>query len=80
VNRLGESAYIATCGPCGKRTFATRKKAQKTAKQIPGRGLHAYKCPTNEGWHLGHLPDAVVRGIVPKSVFEDSVDRKRGAR
>lgn len=79
MSRLGENAYVANCEPCGKRTFASRGAARKTAKQIPGRRMNAYPCPHAPGWHLGHLPTAVVRGSMPKGAYLATVARRRSA-
>lgn len=80
ANTAKGNAYFATCEPCGKRSFSTRSAARKTAKQIPGRGLHAYACPKGHGWHLGHLPTSVVRGAISKSDYVAGVERRRAAR
>jgi hypothetical protein len=44
------------CKDCRKFTYISRTAARKRRK-LPKttRGLNAYWCPHNAGWHLGHL-------------------------
>ena len=58
-----------SCGPCGKRAYPSRREARARAKQIPGTHMNAYRCPHGAGWHLGHLPDDVRHGDLPKDEY-----------
>ena len=29
-------------------------------------GMSAYQCSHSEKWHIGHLPNVVARGVVPR--------------
>lgn len=45
------------CGDCGKHLFLTRKAARRAARRMHSHGrLSAYRCPVQNGFHLGHLP------------------------
>lgn len=50
------------CRPCGKTSFATRKRAEQVSRS---QNLRYYQCPEGNGFHLGHLPNTVAqsRGI-----------------
>ncbi|MET9329508.1 hypothetical protein [Tsukamurella sp. NPDC003166] len=51
------------CPECGKRSFASRKKANRYARAENLRGMTTYECGRNPGAiHLGHLPDGVIAG------------------
>lgn len=50
----------------GKQTYATKGDARRAARQYhPGDRLSPYRCV--DGWHLGHLPPAVVAGNLPRT-------------
>ena len=70
--------FETTCRTCGKRTFRNRRDARAMAKQIPGAHMTAYRCPVDAGgWHLGHLPRDVVRGVGDRRSYEAAVVRRR---
>lgn len=73
----GDSAHVSYCEDCSKLIYADRSSARKRAKEVPGRRMHAYRCPVERGWHLGHLPKSVVHGKVPKGVYLANVERRR---
>jgi hypothetical protein len=59
-----------TCQHCGKQTYLSRKEAKRVAKTVhPGEDLNAYRCPHGEGWHIGHLPKAVVNGDFSRAIL-----------
>lgn len=56
--------YLGPCGECGKKSYGTRKDAKDAAKRLyPGDKLSIYQCVL--GWHIGHLPKRVIRGLIP---------------
>jgi hypothetical protein len=61
-----ENDDAATGCPTGKRAHSTRRGAKRHAlllRQLYGDHLRPYECPTCGLWHVGHLPDDVVRGL-----------------
>jgi hypothetical protein len=69
----GMSGYY-TCQSCrpAKQIYASRKAAKLAARQQPDKGrMTAYRCPGEEGWHVGHLP----KGISNGSYDRDSLRR-----
>lgn len=53
-----------TCPATGKRTWRSRRDAKKVAKRVnPGEHMSAFRCAGCDGWHLGHLPRGVAKGI-----------------
>ena len=67
--------YARVCRT-GKRSYWSRKEARKQRrllrkqKQSDGyrsaKGLSAYYCPICHGWHVGHLPQPVARGVASR--------------
>lgn len=57
---------MARCEECGKIRYLSKNAAKRAAKRMRGRrgALNAYRC--GEFWHLGHLPEAVKRGAIPR--------------
>lgn len=49
-------SFLFTCGPCGKRTYPTRKEARRVARAVhPDDQLASYECPAHLGlFHIGH--------------------------
>lgn len=46
-----------------KRTYKSRSQARKIRKLMQdSKAVSAYKCPHQDGWHLGHLPKITRRG------------------
>jgi len=43
---------------CGKRAYPTKGGAGKAVRLLkdhqPGEAVHAYHCPADGGWHVGH--------------------------
>lgn len=70
----------ATCQPCGKRSFETRRTARIAARET-GRGkerhIGVYRCPHSERrvFHIGHTPTTIVRGIESRAEY---LDRQQG--
>lgn len=58
----------STSCPSGKWTYLTRSAAKKHAKRV-GDGLRPYKCHACDLWHVGHKPDATMRGEMSASEF-----------
>ena len=53
------------CAECGKVSYVSRREAKKERRRFPGSGMNAYPCPVSPGvFHLGHLPPAVVHGLI----------------
>ena len=65
-------AFVTGVCKSGKKAFWTMAGARalvKTLKRQGGQGkqgLHAYDCPFCNYFHVGHLPDGVIRGRVNK--------------
>jgi hypothetical protein len=67
-----QAQSMHTCEACGRRSYATRKHARRSAKVLfPGdTTIGAYQC--REGgtcWHLGHLRPAVIRGSLGRGIY-----------
>lgn len=68
-----------TC-PCGKRRYHTRSAARRIARRLRHNGVMTpYRCPDypNDGWHLGHHPDALAHGEISKDVWLARIDKAR---
>ena len=53
------------CAECGKVRYVSRKDAKKERRRFRGSGMNVYPCPANRDFfHLGHLPPAVVHGLI----------------
>jgi hypothetical protein len=55
--------------PTGKRAYVNRRAAKQAASRNRRMGndrLSVYKCKQCFGWHLGHLPREVKRGIMDR--------------
>lgn len=48
---------------CAKVRYVNRSAARRARQQIGDRGLRPYRCADCGGWHLGHLPSVVRRGL-----------------
>lgn len=61
-------------GSCssGKVQFATRKQAKAAARTYRDAGLGAYPCDDCSWFHIGHTPQRVRNGDVPKSAWLDA--------
>jgi len=68
-----QSLSLGTCRSHGKKLFRTRKVARHHARRIhPGAQLSPYPCTVHEGlWHLGNLPEVIVRGWKARATIED---------
>lgn len=56
----------------GKRAWMGRADAKSAANQAARNGLdklRPYQCPECGLWHIGHLPQAVLRGEVGRSDY-----------
>lgn len=75
VRRLPEK-----CWACGKLCFPSRKDARRQAALLPkesdGYRARAYECEQSGEWHVGHLPEDVIRGEVSREKVRESM-RKR---
>lgn len=61
---------VARCPACGKGAHASRELAKRYARAVhPGERLNAYACDLEggHGWHLGHLPPAVLTGELDRA-------------
>lgn len=68
--------------PTGKRSYTSRKGARtvlrgmKHAKSTVDRGaLSVYRCTSCSGWHVGHIPHAVKRGIADRRTLRHGEGR-----
>ena len=59
------------CDDCGKRGYLTRKAARAGKRLLHAHDsrVQVYRCPHRELWHIGHAPENVQRGYVPRSVL-----------
>lgn len=59
---------VGMCTPCDKVIFLSRKVARYAAgRAVGGVRPRAYRCPTNTAlWHVGHIPEAVRRGVIDR--------------
>lgn len=77
------SEHWKTCPSCGKRLYLTRAGAKEAAKKIKAntipslrRGIRPYLCPQGEdGWHIGHLPQATIHGLATADEVYGRADR-----
>lgn len=56
-------AYVTECGPCGKRSYRTRRNARKAIRDMCGQSMREYRYVHGDVWHVGHLPTSVRRGV-----------------
>ena len=84
-NRVHTRAYHGnqhgwTCGECGKRSYPSRKAARQAAAALPPQeGSYpprAYRCPDSDEWHIGHLPEAVIKGERSRAEVEKTMDER----
>lgn len=56
---------VTWCPDHGKNLFSNRKDAKRGIRNMPrtGNPMREYRCDTREGWHIGHLPNAVKWGV-----------------
>ena len=55
----------STCPDCGKRTYLSRKDARRAMKRWGDTaGYNVYRC--GDGWHFGHKPTALRRGLTTR--------------
>lgn len=46
-----------------KRLYQTKKAAKGAIRKLADRkGMREYRCRTRDGWHIGHMPQEVLRG------------------
>lgn len=60
----------------GKRAFTSKADAKVARRRTQGPGsggLNAFRCLVCDYWHLGHLPRAVVAGVVTRADIAPSV-------
>jgi hypothetical protein len=61
--RCSRTLVHHTCADCGKQTYQSRADAKAAMKRWgDSQGCHAYRC--GDGWHFGHKPAALVRGLI----------------
>lgn len=70
----GKPIAWVTCRDCTKRTYHSKSDARLVRRRIPGR-LTVYRCPVGAGWHLGHLPAMVVRGLAGRDQLAVRLNR-----
>lgn len=77
-----EASFMWTCGACGKQAFPSRKRARAKANQMADPRLQAFRCKESkvEVWHLGHVPDCVKDGDVPRSILVNRPNAKDDRR
>lgn len=59
------------CEVCEKRSYLTRSDARRAARAVPGPvHMNSYLCPAADlefpAYHIGHLPQSVRSGMLPK--------------
>lgn len=57
-------SHLGLCPTSGKRSYESRKDANRARRELGERALRAYKCGDCPWWHVGHLPYDVRRGLV----------------
>lgn len=64
------------CGATGKRMWSTRRRARTAARRVnPGEHMSAYRCDGCGWFHIGHIPRAVVDGVIERSDLRPRGDR-----
>lgn len=48
----------------GKRSHTSRNSAKEHSRQLHGEHLREYRCDECSMWHVGHLPRAVMEGLM----------------
>ncbi|MGN7187051.1 hypothetical protein [Microbacterium enclense] len=61
--------YTSDDCPTRKRSWRDRAAAKKAAKNMRGQHMNVYVCEHCSGFHLGHLPSIVIRGVVERSAI-----------
>ena len=56
---------------CGKVRWFTRRAARRARRRLPAEHLRPYWCAGCRGWHLGHLPAAVLTGAFAADEWYD---------
>jgi len=64
----GNPGYSSVCSVCGKQSFTSKALAKRMAKRVDAT-MRVYFCESSKGWHMGHLPRAVLRGITDRRTF-----------
>lgn len=60
--------YYSICPTCGKRRYPTRGAAKDAARWIAEHPRpRAYRAVCGDWWHIGHLPVAVVTGLLGRA-------------
>lgn len=68
----GKPGHYGLCSTCGKRSFMTKALAKQMAKQLDPT-MRVYRCvDAAKPWHMGHLPPAVIDGIIDRRTFYDT--------
>lgn len=49
-----------------KRAYPTNRQAKRIRRIMQADGVRVYKCPTGDGYHLGHIPQAVLEGHITR--------------
>lgn len=49
-----------------KRAYPTNRQAKRIQRIMQAEGIRVYKCPTGDGYHLGHLPPSVRAGRITR--------------
>lgn len=66
------------CPTTGKLSWPTRADAKLVIKRanrnVDRRGLAPYRCHAGNHWHIGHLPPAVIHGLIPRSALRPPAD------
>lgn len=84
TKRDSQGAVIPDGGICratGKRMWSSRRRAKLTARRVnPGEHMSAYECESCHWWHIGHMPEAVRSGDVPRDQLVQRTWPKKGDR
>lgn len=73
----GDGWVTTTCST-GKLSFINRACARRAARNLHDSRLSAYLCTECRHFHFGHLPEAVVRGELPRQQLHSN-HRQRAA-
>lgn len=61
-NPHSASRFETECETCGKRLYRSRGRAKTAIRNMHDPGMREYRCELLNGWHIGHLPAAVIAG------------------
>lgn len=72
-----EDVWQWWCQPCQKWGMVTRRAARRVRRLMHEPGMRAYPCPRGKGWHNGHNPLPVRRGLFTAAEWYALPPRRR---